>query len=46
MLVMRKIGCLVNMAVLLVGFLVGSVINVDSTGVVKKKIRIHGFDCT
>ena len=34
---MRKVGCLVNMAVLIVGFLGGSVLKIDIDGVVKKK---------
>ena len=34
---MRKVGCLVNMAALIVGFLVGLVLKVDLAGVVKQK---------
>ena len=40
---MRKVGCLVNMAALLVGFLGVSVLKVDISGSVKKKILTSGF---
>ena len=40
---MRKVGCIVNMAALLVGFLVGSVLKVDIAGVMKKKRADSGF---
>ena len=40
---MSKVGCLVNMADLLVGFLGGSVLKVDISGVVKKKRATSGF---
>ena len=33
---MRKVGCLVNLTALIVGFLGGSVLKVDLAGVVKK----------
>ena len=34
---MRKFGCLVNLAVILVGFLGGSVLKVDLAGAVNEK---------
>ena len=34
---MRKVGCIVNLAALIVGFLGGSVMKVDVVGGVKKK---------
>ena len=40
---MIKFGCLVNMAVILVGFLGVSVLKVDLTGVAKEKISTLGF---
>ena len=40
---MRKAGYLVNLAALLVGFLGGSVLEVDLDGVVKKKRATSGF---
>ena len=40
---MRKFGCLVNLAVILVGFLGGSVLKVDLAGVAKKKRVTSGF---
>ena len=41
---MRKVVCLVNMAALLVGFLGGSVLKFDISGVTKKKREISGFE--
>ena len=41
--VMRKVGCSINMAALLVGFLGDSVLKVDLDGVVKKKKATSGF---
>ena len=40
---MRKVGCLVNMAALFVGFLRGSVLKVDLAGAVKKKGNFRFF---
>ena len=40
---MKIFECPVNMAVILVGFLGGSVLEVDLTGVVKKKSVTSGF---
>ena len=40
---MKKVGCLVNMEARIVGFLVGSVMEVDLDGVVKKKGGTSGF---
>ena len=40
---MGKVGCLVNLTTLLVGFLGGSVLKVDITGAVKKKRATSGF---
>ena len=42
---MGKAGCLLNLAALLVGCLVGLVTKVDIYGVVKKKGRLHVLDC-
>ena len=41
---MRKVGCLVNVAALLVGLLGGSFLKVDLVGVVKKKGRLQVLD--
>ena len=40
---MVKVGCLVNIAAILVSFLGGSVPKVDIAGVVKKKRATSGF---
>ena len=40
---MGKVGCLVNLASLLVGCLGNSVLKVDIYGVVKKKMETSGF---
>ena len=40
---MGKVGCIVNMAALVVGFLGGSVQKVDLAVVVKKKMATLGF---
>ena len=40
---MRKFVCLVNMVALLVGFLGGSVLRIDISGVVNKKGATSGF---
>ena len=40
---MRKVGCLVNLAALLVGFLGSSVLKVYIYGVVNKKRAASGF---
>ena len=44
-LVMEKVGCLVNLVALVVGFLGGSVQKVDLYVVVKKKGRLQVLDC-
>ena len=41
---MRKVVRLVNLAALLVGFLGGSVLKVDISGVMKKKRETSGFE--
>ena len=38
---MGKVGCLVNLAALLLGFLVGSVPEVDISGEVKKMVNFR-----
>ena len=38
---MRKVVCLVNMAALLVGFVVGSVLKVDLARVMNKKVKLQ-----
>ena len=40
---MGKVGCLVDLEALLVGFLVGSVPKVDLAGALKKKRAASGF---
>ena len=40
---MRNVGCIVNIVVLIVGFLGGSVLKVYLAGVVKKKNVTSGF---
>ena len=42
---MRKFGCLVNLAALLVGFLGGSVMEFDLAGVMNKKGILQVLDC-
>ena len=40
---MRKVGCIVNLEAIIVGFLGGSVLKADIDGVVKKKGATSGF---
>ena len=40
-----KVSCLINMEALLVGFLGGSVLKVDLSGVVNKKGQLQVLDC-
>ena len=42
-LVLGKVGCLVNLVALLVGFIGGSVMKVDISGAVKNKSMTSGF---
>ena len=44
-LVMGKVGCIVNLAALLVGCLGGLVPNFDLAGAVKKKPQLQVMDC-
>ena len=42
---MGKVGCLIDMVSLLLGFLMGSVTKVDIDGSEKKKVQLQVLEC-